>query len=221
MKTSENINEIAKAMSLAQSQMTVAEMNSTNPHFRSKYSNLDSVIDAFRIPITSNGMTYWQDVVTQESCVMVTTRIAHSSGQWVEFGPLSIPVSKKDAHGIGAAITYAKRYALCGAMGVAPGEIDDDGNGSIKDLSSKEPAKKEEKLKKAQEKPESNPIPLTKEQTKELHELADLCDPEYMGKLYSYLESQGVRGFDNLMSNNFTKVITGMRSNAESFQKGK
>ncbi len=222
MKTSENINEIAKAMSIAQSQMTVAELNSTNPHFRSKYSNLDSVIDAFRIPLTSNGLAYWQDVVTQENCVMITTRIAHTSGQWVEFGPLSIPFSKKDAHGIGAAITYAKRYALCGAMGVAPGEIDDDGNASLpkeEKQPRKESVTQDKQYKKEEPKQES--IPLTTEQRKELHELADLCDPEYMAKLFTYLETLGINGFDALKSDRYAMVIKGMKSHSETYQKGR
>ena len=208
MKTSENINEIAKAMSVAQSQMTVAELNSTNPHFKSKYSNLDSVIDAFRNPLTNNGLTFWQDVVCQDCIAMITTRIAHVSGQWVEFGPLCVPATKKDAHGIGSAITYGKRYALCAAMGVAPGEVDDDGNAAVA---------KPEKVK--EEKKE--PVALTKSQTKELHELSDLCDPEYMGKVFNYLETQGVKGFENLKSDKFDRVIKGMKLNAEEYQKGK
>ena len=215
MKTSENINEIAKAMSIAQSQMTVAEMKSTNPHFRSKYSNLDSVIDAFRIPVTSNGLTYWQDVITQDGSVMITTRIAHVSGQWIEFGPLCIPVQKKDAHGIGAAITYGKRYALCAAMGVAPGEIDDDGNEACnltKPVVVQAPAKA----------PEEPPAyPLTDDERKELHRLADLCDPEYMAKVYNYLETLKIKGFDNIKSDKYERVIKGMKTNAESYQKGK
>jgi len=131
MKTSENINEIAKAMSLAQQQMKPAVKDSVNPHFKSKYSDISAVWEAIRDPITTNGLTIWQDVITQEKSVSVTTRIVHLSGQWVEFGPLTIPLSKFDAHGVGSSTSYAKRYALCAAIGVVSGDEDDDANQAV------------------------------------------------------------------------------------------
>lgn len=212
MKTSNEINEIAKAMSLAQSQMKVAEMDSTNPHFRSRYANLESVIDAFRKPICDNSLTYWQDVVTQEGYVSVTTRIAHSSGQWVEFGPLSIPLGKKDAHGIGSATTYAKRYALCAAMGVAPGEIDDDGNAAVEAVKS-DKANGKSVTHQAIEKKEESEQEIPIEQIKKLHTLSDKCDKEYLSNIYGYLKSKGVDGFDGIKTLKLLAQITqGMES---------
>lgn len=131
MNTSPEINEIAKAMALAQSQMRPAIKDSTNPHYKSRYSDISSVWDSIRDPITSNGMTIWQDVTTQEKAVSVTTRIVHSSGQWVEFGPLSIPITKQDAHGVGSGVSYAKRYSLCAAVGVVSSDEDDDANHAV------------------------------------------------------------------------------------------
>ncbi len=131
MKTSENINEIAKAMSLAQQQMKPALKDNINPHFKSRYSDISAVWEAIRDPITTNGLTIWQDVITQEKSVSVTTRIVHLSGQWVEFGPLNIPLSKFDAHGVGSSTSYAKRYALCAAVGVVSGDEDDDANQAV------------------------------------------------------------------------------------------
>jgi|GEM_PF-2553951 len=131
MKTSENTAELVKAMSLAQRQMKPAVKDSVNPHFRSRYADISSVWDAIREPITSNDLTIWQDVISEEKSVSVVTRISHSSGQWVEFGPLSIPLNKFDAHGVGSSTAYAKRYALCAAVGVVSGDEDDDGNLAI------------------------------------------------------------------------------------------
>jgi hypothetical protein len=127
MKTSENINELAKAMSEAQKNMKPASKDAVNPYFKSKYSNISSVWEAIRGPITDNGLTVWQDVITCDKTVSVSTRIVHHSGQWVEFGPLVIPLAKLDAQVIGSATSYAKRYALCAAIGVVSDD-DDDGN---------------------------------------------------------------------------------------------
>lgn len=130
MRTSENIIEISKAMNLAQREMRPAIKDSTNPHFRSKYSDLASVMDAIREPIGNNGLSIWQDATLEETGVSVTTRIVHVSGQWVEFGPLTIPIGKKDAHAVGSACSYGKRYALCAALGVVSDD-DDDGNKAV------------------------------------------------------------------------------------------
>ncbi len=142
MKTSENIQDIAKAMSLAQQQLKPAAKDSVNPHYKSKYSDISSVWDAIREPIASNGLTIWQDVTTQDKTVSVTTRIVHSSGQWVEFGPLCVPMSKMDAHGVGSAISYGKRYALCAAIGVVSADEDDDANHAVNKPNSSTYAKK-------------------------------------------------------------------------------
>lgn len=141
MRTSENINELAKAMSVAQKTMKPAIKTSTNPHFKSKFSDLSSVWDSIREPLTDNGLTLWQDVINAEKSVSVTTRIIHLSGQWVEFGPLTMPLFKTDCQAIGSAITYAKRYALCAALGVVAADEnnikyvieDDDGNAAMPD----------------------------------------------------------------------------------------
>jgi len=127
MITSEQINEIAKAMSLAQAIMKPAEKDSVNPHFKSRYSDLSSSWESIRKPITDNGLSVWQDVTSTDAGIAITTRVVHCSGQWIEFGPLNIPTIKKDAQGFGSAITYGKRYALCAAMGIVADD-DDDGN---------------------------------------------------------------------------------------------
>lgn len=126
MKTSEQINELAAAMAKAQAAMKPAVKDSTNPAFRSKYADLTAVWDACRGPLTSHGISVWQDVEAHADGIAVTTRLVHLSGQWAEFGPLVVPLAKRDAHGVGSATSYAKRYALSAAVGIV--SDDDDGN---------------------------------------------------------------------------------------------
>lgn len=131
MKTSDQVNEIAKAMATAQGEIKPAIKESLNPHFKAKFCSLTSIWDAIRDPLSRNGISVLQDAQSSVDAVTITTRLIHSSGQWLEFGPLSIPLTKKDAHGIGSAITYAKRYSLASAVGVVSDE-DDDGNSACK-----------------------------------------------------------------------------------------
>jgi ERF superfamily protein len=130
MRTSEQINEIAAAMATAQGNIKPAMKDATNPAFRSKYADLSAIWEAIRGPLAANKIAVWQEAELTEAGVAVTTRLAHASGQWVEFGPLTVPCSKRDAHGVGSATTYAKRYAIAAVVGVVSDD-DDDGNAAV------------------------------------------------------------------------------------------
>lgn len=140
MTTSEQINEISAAMVKAQAAMKPAIKDANNPAFRSKYADLSSVWDACRQPLTTNGIAVWQDVTLDEVGISVSTRLAHTSGQWVQFGPLTVPLGKRDAHGVGSATSYGKRYALAAAVGIVSGD-DDDGNAAVEAPAKAQPAK--------------------------------------------------------------------------------
>lgn len=131
MNKSENISELAAALAKAQGIMRGALKDSDNPFFKSKYADLSSVVEAIREPFSSNGLSYIQTVEpSDKNEARVGTIILHSSGQWIDCGMVVVPVSKADAQGFGSAITYARRYSLSAAVGVAP--EDDDGNAAAK-----------------------------------------------------------------------------------------
>lgn len=135
MITSESIDQIAVAMAKAQAAITPADKANTNPAFRSKYADLAAFWDAARNPLTANGLSVWQDVTSNETGACITTRIMHTSGQWVEFGPLCVPADKRNAQGVGSAITYGRRYAFAAACGLV--SDDDDGNAAVESTSSR------------------------------------------------------------------------------------
>jgi hypothetical protein len=60
----------------------------------------------------------------------VETIFIHSSGEQISSGKLHVPATKHDAQGYGSALTYARRYSLMTACGIAP--EDDDGNSASK-----------------------------------------------------------------------------------------
>jgi hypothetical protein len=129
MKTSELLDKLAPALCAAQGSMKSALKDKINPAFRSRYADLHAVWDAARGPLTANGFSIIQSISACEGGIAVVTRILHSSGQWIESDPLPIPVSKRDAHGQVAAITYGKRAGLAAAAGIVTAdEVDDDGN---------------------------------------------------------------------------------------------
>jgi hypothetical protein len=128
MNKSESIKELSSALAKAQGLIEGALKDAQNPHFRSKYATLASVVDAVKEPLAKHGLSYTQILHDAENAVKVETIILHQSGEWLSCGVLSVPVSKNDAQGFGSALTYARRYSLSAAFGVAP--EDDDGNGA-------------------------------------------------------------------------------------------
>ena len=128
MRSSETLTEIAAALSKAQSEMGGAAKSADNPFFKKSYADLASVIAAITGPFSSNGLSFVQSPGFSESRIVVTTRILHSSGEWLE-GDTVLPPTKNDAQGYGSAITYAKRYGLQAMAGVP--SVDDDGNGAV------------------------------------------------------------------------------------------
>jgi hypothetical protein len=125
MQRSDQINELAAALAKAQGAIEGAKKDSVNPHFKSAYADLASVWDAIRKPLADNGLSAPQWLRTVENGVEVETVLMHASGQWMS-DVLWMPVLKMDAQSVGSGASYARRYALMAALGVAP--IDDDGN---------------------------------------------------------------------------------------------
>jgi hypothetical protein len=127
MNKSDSIAALAAALAKAQGQMKGAVKDSANPFFKSKYADLASVVEAIRAAFSANGLSYIQTLEPSDKDeVRVETTLLHASGEWISCGVLSLPVSKADAQGYGSALTYARRYSLSAAVGVAP--EDDDGN---------------------------------------------------------------------------------------------
>ena len=124
------MKELAKALVTAQAAMSHAAKDSKNPHFKSAYSSLASVIDAVRPHLAANGLAFVQKLHNSDNSVGVETVLIHESGEELSCGILYIPVTKNDAQGLGSCVSYGKRYSLQAALGVA--SEDDDGNAATK-----------------------------------------------------------------------------------------
>ena len=128
MNRSESIAQIGAALSKAQSAIQPAIKDRVNPAFRSHYATLESIVDACRDALSRNDLAVIQSPVDAESAdrVALETMLLHKSGEWIS-SRVSCKLSKPDAQGLGSALTYLRRYALAGMVGVTATE-DDDGN---------------------------------------------------------------------------------------------
>jgi hypothetical protein len=129
MNKSESISNLAKALSLAQGAMGKAQMSSTNPHFKSKYADLESLWDACKYYLHTNGLSVVQLPSCESGQYYVETILLHSSGEWIS-GRCYIQPSKLDPHGIMSSYTYARRGGLQAMVGLC-GDSDDDGNSAM------------------------------------------------------------------------------------------
>ena len=120
------MKNIATALVKAQQAFGPALKTSTNPHFRSRYADLAACVEAVIEGLNSAGIALIQKTSEDLNGVTVETVFIHESGEMLECGKLHVPAAKQDPQGFGSALTYARRYSLMAACGIAP--EDDDGN---------------------------------------------------------------------------------------------
>lgn len=130
MRTSETLDEIAPMWVNALNEMrdvsreNVADTGS----YKYRYSSLDQATKQAREVLTKHGLGVQQSAHgDQLGTVSITTRVWHTSGQWIEADPLTMP-AKGGPQDVGSAISYGRRYALMAFLGLATD--DDDGAGA-------------------------------------------------------------------------------------------
>lgn len=117
------------ALAAAQAEMGRAKKTAKNPHFKSKYADLDAVCDAALPALNRHGIAVVQPLERiGDEWVQVTRFIHGDSGETMET-PVPLIMGKMDMQGLGSAMTYARRYGLMALAGIAP--EDDDGNAAV------------------------------------------------------------------------------------------
>jgi hypothetical protein len=152
MHTSETINELATALAKAQGAFLPAPRSMVNTFTGKSYATLADVLQVARESLASNGLSVTQAPEPTETLdfVVMTTRLLHSSGQWIE-NTVVLPVLNigrngaklaPDAQSVMSAYTYARRAGLSAILGIAP-DADDDGNAAAERQPAKAAAKEE------------------------------------------------------------------------------
>jgi hypothetical protein len=124
------MKQIAAALVKSQKQFGPALKTSINPHFKSRYADLAACVEAVVDALNANGIALIQQTHECADGVIVETVFVHESGETFSGGKLHVPASKHDPQGYGSALSYARRYSLMAATGIAP--EDDDGNAASK-----------------------------------------------------------------------------------------
>lgn len=206
MYQSEQINELAAALSKAQGELTPAVKDRNNPFFKSSYADLSSVWNACREPLSKNGLSVIQTMGQVDGQFTLITTLAHSSGQWMR-SHVPIISEKNNAQGIGASITYMRRYALSAFVGITCDE-DDDGNASVR---------MPERPKQNETKPNAQSAPTNQSinggQLKVLQGLLAQCDQTFSENIRKYF---GIISWDQLPSAKYDQALKSIHGHLQS-----
>ena len=133
--SSDRVGALAAALAKAQAEIPTPEKSltatSVSPFARMgsrtfRYAPLSSGLDLVRKCLGQHEIATVQTTAIDRDCglIRLTTTLVHASGEWVSSEWPVCPVSETAApHRLGAALTYARRYALFTLVGIA-GEDD-------------------------------------------------------------------------------------------------
>lgn len=125
METSPSISKIATALVKSQGEMSKASKDATNPFFKSKYADLNSIREACIPALNSNGISILQPIIQEGGKNYVRTLLLHESGEFLDSFTEVVCSKQNDAQAFGSALTYARRYGMQSMVNV--GSEDDDG----------------------------------------------------------------------------------------------
>jgi hypothetical protein len=120
------MKQISKALLQAQMEMGSASKTASNPFFKSKYADLNSIREACMPSLNKYGIVLLQPIVNIEGKNFVKTLLLHESGESLESYTEIVYSKTNDAQAQGSGITYARRYGMQSFLNV--GADDDDGN---------------------------------------------------------------------------------------------
>jgi hypothetical protein len=120
---SPSLAAIGAALAKAQAEVENANKNASNPHFRSKYADLAEVLNTVRPVLAKHGLSVVQFPGWDDGLVTVTTVLLHSSGEFMS-GVSASPTPKADPQGVGAVVSYLRRYSLAAVSGIAQEDLD-------------------------------------------------------------------------------------------------
>lgn len=116
---SDQVNDIAAALSRAQGEYLPLFFNKTNPYERWEFNDLEAIIAAARPALTKYEISFIQQPCVEESgATILYTRLIHSSGQWLECTARVIP-PQNNQHEFDSILAAQKRAAAYSILGLA------------------------------------------------------------------------------------------------------
>jgi hypothetical protein len=113
MKHSDSLKQFAPALVRAQRNMGAAIKDAKNPFFKSKFADLNSIIEAAVPSLNAEGFTVMQNPsITDGGVAVLETTLLHESGEFVSNQTAIVVAKQNDPQAYGSALSYARRYGL-------------------------------------------------------------------------------------------------------------
>lgn len=104
------------------------------------FAPIDSIVEQTKDLLKKHGISYTWKSENKEKSIKVTAIVTHILGH-SEYSDVEIPIDDKAfmtaPQKVASALTFAKRYALCNALGISTGDEDTDGTDVNKDKNAK------------------------------------------------------------------------------------
>ena len=132
--SSRDLKDLIMSLVQLQGELASIKQDKVNPFFNSKYVDINTILTTIRPLLAKNNLAISQGnrYCTTTNGFYVTSKLLHTSGQWIQ-SEVRMPIGgKKDAHAVGGACTYGRRYGLLGILGISVDGDDDDGNSNVR-----------------------------------------------------------------------------------------
>lgn len=138
IRTSAQIDKLAEALAAAQGEMGVAKRSSYNEVLKTHYADLASVHAVYAKPFSKHGLSLIQVPTSVKGGVRITTRVLHSSGQWIEGDLNAYFPDNASPQVVGLIVTYLRRITASPMAGVVVEGEDNDGEKPIQPTAASE-----------------------------------------------------------------------------------
>lgn len=132
MSNMDAMAQLIQKLFAIQSSLPVIPKTSTNPHFKSKYADLPTIMEVLKPILAEHRVLLMQPIYTSENPNLLVIATSFSDADTgAEIRQVStVPIGNNlTPQAFGSAVTYARRYILCSMLGIVADE-DDDGNAS-------------------------------------------------------------------------------------------
>jgi len=128
---SDQLDKFAKAFSGMQGDYESVIANRTNPHYKSRYADLDAALKSVRPLFKKYELSMFQSEEVHNEEKYLRTKLLHSSGQFISsFSQLT--QDRPGLQGYGAGLSYHKRYSACCLLGLTTDNDPDDNDAELK-----------------------------------------------------------------------------------------
>lgn len=115
---------LVEALAAFQADLPPVDLNSVNPHFKSKYASLGNITKKVFPKLSEHGFAFSVGSFVDNGALILDAHLIHESG---ESRSAQFPITETNPQKVGSAVSYYRRYALAALTGIVADE-DDDGN---------------------------------------------------------------------------------------------